>query len=386
MTLSKIHLLKLSFILLLSLLIFGANFSKMNLTGALHLFDFLFVLLFLVSLLFLKTILPHKPILIISVLSIFYLFYSFSFDARMDFIIRQYALFGYLVISYLIFANLLNKNNIDFFIKQIINLSIFGFLLQILFFIYLNIVGKFSFSGYHYWSPMIVMAIITFAAYTMTYHKKIKLLFLYGTAIFVSTTLGHSSAFLAIFILPFTLLFIKSSKIMKIFTLIIGFTLTLALFIFIPSFSDANAMWRIYYWFMTFKNILVDHFALFGNGFGVPYASEEIAYFLQVEQGATTRLGQNDESCITPFHNSFITIFFHIGFLPGILIFYPFYKFIKNYRILVLNKEAKFLFLSLVGMSAWSSLNVVLELPHSSFFYWTVYFVLLFKMKEILAR
>lgn len=386
MILAKKHLLRVQIGLLFGLLIFGVNLSKFNLVGSLYLFDLLLIILGLLSVFFLKTILPHKPILFISSLSLFYLAYSFSFDTRLDLIIRQYALFGYLIISYIVFSSLLDRNNIDFLINKIIQMSIIGFVIQIVFFIYLNIAGKFNFSGYNYWSPVVIMAIITYAAYAITYFKRLKIWILFLLTAFLSTTLGHSSAFLAVFILPFALLFARVALVFKIFVILFGLFTGLLLFLFVPSFSDPNAMWRVYYWFMTFKNILIDHFALFGNGFGVPYATEEIAYFLQVEQGATTTLGKGDESYLSPFHNSFITIFFHIGLIPGLLIFYPFYKFMKNYKILIQYKETKFLFLALIGISVWSSFNVILELPHSSLYYWTIYFALLFKMKEVLSR
>ena len=386
MILTKKHLLLFLIGLLFGLLILGTNFTKFNLVGPLYLFDLLFIMLGLSVIFFLKPVLPYKPIFFILSLSLFYLAYSFSFDIRLDLIIRQYALFGYLIISYVIFTSLLNRTNIDFLIIKIIQLSIIGFLIQVIFFIYLNITSRFDFNGYNYWSPVVIMTIITYAAYVLTYHERFKKWFLFLFITFISTTLGHSSVFLAVFFLPFALLFVRMKLKYKVIVIFLGLIITLLLYIFVPSFSDPNAMWRVYYWIMTLKNILIDHYALFGNGFGIPYANDEIVFFLQVVQGATTRLGEGYESYLTPFHNSFITIFYHIGFLPGLFIFYPIYRFIKNHKILIQYKELKFLFIALIGISIWSSLNVVLELPHSSSYYWTIYFALLFKMKEVLTR
>ena len=45
--------------------------------------------------------------------------------------------------------------------------------------------------------------------------------------------------------------------------------------LFIPSFTDANAVWRLAYWGFGLKSIFIENFGIFGNGFGVEYVNED---------------------------------------------------------------------------------------------------------------
>jgi hypothetical protein len=374
----------------MGLTLFGEHFSKFHLIGPLYLFDFTLIIGFFVSLFFIKSRLKFPIIFFVIIISIIYLIYSIILNkVYFALIIRQFALFGYLIVSYLMFNFLFNDKNLDIFLFYIKKLVFLGFLIQLFYFLYLKMIGQFSFNGYNYWSPLIVMLLISYGAYILSYYnimKSVKAQILFIIVLFLSTTTGHSSAFLGIFVLPFILFYFEVKKIYKIIIFFLIIVILMGAFLFIHSFSDVNAMWRIYYWYMTLKNIFIEHFGIFGNGFGVPYANDKVIYFLQVVHGASTKLGEGYESYLTPFHNSFLTIFFNIGFLPGILVFYPFYKFYKNYKYYIKFYDIKFLFLTLIGISVLSSLNVELELPHSSLFYWTIYFLLLFKMERIAVK
>jgi len=79
----------------------------------------------------------------------------------------------------------------------------------------------------------------------------------------------------------------------------------------------------------------------------------------------------------TTSENSFITIFYAIGFLPSLLIFTPFFKFssfliLKKFRV---SNNLVFLILSIAGATIWVSFNAILELPHSAGLYWLLFFV-----------
>jgi len=184
--------------------------------------------------------------------------------------------------------------------------------------------------------------------------------------------------------MPLMLMFFRIEKRLYRLLILLVIVTSLGLLVkFSPRFHDANAMWRIYYWMMVSKKIFIKNFAILGNGFGVPYADKNIAYFLQVVHGATTKLGDGIKGYLIPFHNSFLTIAFHIGLLPSLLLYYPFVKFVRNSSFYFKDRQMKYLFICLIGLSVWCSFNVILELPHSSLFYWLIYFLALHKMRII---
>jgi hypothetical protein len=91
-----------------------------------------------------------------------------------------------------------------------------------------------------------------------------------------------------------------------------------------------------------------------------------------------------EEKFLTPMHNSFVTIMFHIGIIPGLLIFVPLknaFQWAFNYKIEHAASK-KFLFLSFIGFAVWASFNVILEMPHSSAFFWFIYFSVLYEFRD----
>src|SRR5690606_11824497 len=68
----------------------------------------------------------------------------------------------------------------------------------------------------------------------------------------------------------------------------------------------------------------------------------------------------------------------HIGFLPSMIIIIP--VIISFFKRLFNNNEKSpskdFILLNVIGLSIWAAFNVILELPHSSFFYWINYFTM----------
>lgn len=380
----KFSLTYLYYLLFINLLIFGSNFTKFNLIGPIFLYDFLLFIFFIIVFITkfrLNSLLDTKSIGSIGIVSLLYFVIScYNHYDIIEIVIRQFALFGYLLLSYFIvkLINSANKTHINF----INYMSLLALILQIIFIIKCILQNKNIFDGYNYFSQLTIMGIITCSALFITYNdKKIKFLG-YLLCLFISTTFGHTSAFLSIFIIGITYIFMHINRFNKIIFLISSLALMLLIFIIVPQFHDDNAMWRLYYWFFIINNIFIENFGIIGNGFGIPYASQETAYFLQVERGYSTHLGENMESYLSPMHNSFLTVFFHIGFLPGLLILLGHFSFIKYIfqKNIKFNENIMFLGLSLIGLSIWASLNVILELPHSSSYYWLIYFVFL---KEI---
>jgi O-antigen ligase len=86
---------------------------------------------------------------------------------------------------------------------------------------------------------------------------------------------------------------------------------------------------------------------------------------------------------LAPPHNSLLTIMFHVGLLPALLLFIPLGKFFG--RILLRPRSAdpsvNFLVYALAGCFAWVMFNVILELPHSATFFWLVYMTAAYALK-----
>jgi len=131
------------------------------------------------------------------------------------------------------------------------------------------------------------------------------------------------------------------------------------------------------------KESVADYYGVLGHGFGVPFVSQEAILKFREQLNYNIFEHQPEEQLLSPMHNSFITIIFHVGLIPGLLILIPLwpvfqYLFKRNRH----DKNAKldFLLLSLAGSMVWTSFNVVLELPHSSAFFWLIYFSLIYEV------
>jgi hypothetical protein len=384
-TYPKVIIIGFVFILFYLLLFLGTRFSTLQLVGVLHLFDALLMLIVFVSLFFIRLRIKHKHIIFIFTLSCLYFIISLSNYYTFSILVRQYALFAYMAFAYILFIGLVTNstyfNQLMLSLKRLIFIGLFA---QILYLLTLLLIGQYDPEEYNYLSPLVIMLVICCSAYAFSFSKGIVLFFILSLCILVSLSLGHSSAVLPIVIISFSHFFLNIRfLIIKTIVFVIGVFFLIGAILFIPSFSDANAIWRLGYWYLILNDLVVSKYSIFGNGFGVPYATEEIAYYLQVVQGATTGLGVGDESYLAASHNSFLTICFHIGLLPGLLIFYPVIQFVRKVKYNSVSRDYRFLFLCLIGLMVWSSFNVILELPHSSLFFWLIYFLFLFKLKYI---
>jgi len=380
------------FILLELLLLFGETFSKFHLFGPFHLFDFSFILLaawssyyfFKQSKYFLIW-----PLLIILAFSVVYLAYSyFTLLGPVNYIIRQYAMFIYMGISWLLFASYISPEYQKYNIRLIALLGIAAIGIQLIYHVYLAIFtnGYSVFGAFNYYNKISIIALIVAGSYGLVYFEKQWKKIVTGLCfILLSTTLGHSSAFLAAFFVVMAYLVLRANKSVKLAGLGFLILAVLVFVVYLPQFSDHNAEWRMVFWKYSLKDILFEKYAILGHGFGVPYSSQAVLDSFRDSLNSPWFEMRPEEQYLSPMHNSFITIAFHIGLIPMLLILLPLYPAAKYLFFTSANSHQHhidFLVLALVGSSIWVSFNVVLELPHSSSFYWLIYFTLVYSLRE----
>ena len=381
------------FILIELLLLFGDTFSKFHLWGPLHLYDAGLLLLGTISFYF---FLKHKSkfwissITIILGLSIVYLIYSyFIVHNPTNYLVRQYALFIYLGLGWVIFSSFAHNDFQKYNIRFVAIIGFGSVIIQIVYLLYLTaFIDDFSlFGNFNYYSKMTVVGIIVFGSYVLVFVKKPMLKILLGLFyILLSTTLGHSSAFLAAFAIIISYIILQLPLKIKLVGLVFMVISVVLFIVLLPQFSDNNAEWRLIFWKYSLKDIITNYYSILGHGFGVPYPTQEALDALRDNLNSPYFEVRPEEQYLSPMHNSFITMAFHIGLLPSLLIFIPLFKPFKetiSTKNELRNPASDFLILSWIGLTVWSAFNVVFELPHTSAFIWLVYFSLIFQFNHI---
>ena len=161
------------------LLLFGETFSKFHVFGPFHLFDLCFLLLAVWSFYyFIKQ--PKSfivlPILLILAFSVGYLLYSyFAKLGPTNYMVRQYATFIYMGISWLLFASFISTEYQKFNIRLIVLMALATVGLQLVYHTYLAIFteGYSVFGAFNYYNKMAVMTLIVSGAFGLVYLKKI---------------------------------------------------------------------------------------------------------------------------------------------------------------------------------------------------------------------
>jgi len=331
-----------------------------------------------------------KSIEILFFLAFIYLIISlfnkeFEIDNKWYYVFRQFMIFGYAMIVYVIVKHLYPIKKESYYF--IISIGLFGFLclaVQILFVIYYYFSkGQHPLFERNYYSPIIIMGLFVFASYALTQVKNpyLKLLFS-AFNFFIALSTGHDSVYLSLVIIYFSYFFLIGTKRIRIILLIALLSIIVLVMIYIPSFTDVNMQWRVMFWKDCLRR-LSNNFFIFGEGFAVPYASSETVVELNdlmLSHGHNIEI-TGDEKFLSAPHNSFLSMFIHLGILPILLLLYPIIKPLC-YKGFVKDKEYIFLFVSLIGMSVFCFFNVILELPHSSSIFWVVYFVLIMKSNK----
>jgi hypothetical protein len=367
---------------LMLLLFVGRDYTRNSFYSYLYYHDVILFVTFIFSLTF-KSGFRLKSIELLGLISLVYLAVSIVLklhpEGDMYVYIRQFMVFGYLIQSYFIFKALAGfKNGFQILLQLIYAIAILAAILQLVYiFNILFVIGESPFLWRNYFSPLTVLAVITASAMCLTFLKGYKKIVIFLFLLAISFSFGHDSAYLALILVFLFSYFINAPLKLKVlisFAVVIG---CIALWIFIESFSDVNADSRLFFWNEVLSNAIKNYSIIYGNGFGGPYISPEAAEKLN----DIVLVFRDPESIyvVSP-HNSFITLLFHLG-LWVLLLFYPL-KSIFLGKWEHKNKSLKFLLLSLVGVAIWASFNVILELPHSSTYFWLIYFTLAFYLHK----
>lgn len=366
---------------LTALLFFGKEYSKLEIAPSLFLNEAVNFLLLTYSFFF-KSINRLKPIEILIVFSLIHLFISFinpSEIAQLGYVeIRQFMLFGYLTVGYFVIKAIYGFNEgKNLLVYLILYIALLSVLIQAIYVVYFYFsTESHPFFERNYFSPMIVVGIIVSGAFTLNIFKGLKKHIFFALVFILSLSTGHDSAYLSLIVIYLLNYFLKYSFKIKLIILCTFVLCLVILFNFINTFTDVNMYWRLLYW----NEILVQmskNFQLFlGKGFGLPYITEEFATYLNelIVNGEKSNplYSSNLKLYTVAPHNSFITIIFHTGILGLGLLLAPLIKLFKHGEKL---SEPTFntLFLALTGASVWSFFNVILELPHSSTYYWLIF-------------
>jgi len=352
-------------------LVFGTSFTKYKLFENLYLYEFILIILSFISIIGLSKLNLTGGVLIFIIYGLSSIAISILKDNPVEYVLRQGMIIGYLAIAFLLYERIKHKS------KQLLNfitiLSKAGFIIQVIYLLFLLYIGTNIFQGRHYYSPMIMLILPVFTTNIVlsnnTLFEKTTWFIL---ILLVSLTIGHSSSTLSILTVLFGVFIwkIKPKQFMSAI-LIIAFGVGMQYF-FNPNFSDINANFRIWYWGVAFANTF-DYSFLFGNGFGVPFVSDlQIEEFIERFGGSNDFLSSPSEKYVKAYHNSFITLFFHVGIII-ILLMKPYVTGLKNLIFNTKDKNQVYLIILLLSSSVWAAFNVVLELPHSSLLFWLIF-------------
>jgi len=370
----------------LLLLFFGKSYSKyLFIKPFFYIHDILILLLSITALISTKYSKNRiKSIDLLIILAGIYLIFSFfnvqlNSSLKIYFVLRQFMLFGYIIMYYLIFKKLCFNHtmpiNLYYFLIIVAFLSLTT---QVFYVGYLSIFKNINpFFKKNYFSPIILLSLSMCASYVLVFIKNSYKQLVFLSILIISFTTGHDSAYLSILAVYLSYYFFQGNIRQKWFLITSLLVFGLGFFIFVPTFSDLNAQWRLVYWGAAIKHIIIDNYGVLGNGFGVPFLNQETINKLNelmIHANAPQIVFKNHDNFLTAPHNSFISIIFHTGIPAIMLLFYPLNSVIKN---ITKNKKIFVLFLSLVGFTTLSSFNVILELPHSSSLYWMVFFLLI---------
>jgi len=333
---------------------------------------------------FTKRIKSIEALFLIAFLYLIFSFYKIGFQSSYI-IIRQFMLFGYGFLIYIIMNRIFNLEIVNKkFINYVIYFGFFCFVVQCLYVGHLFLNENYNpFFQRNYFSPAIILGLLVTASYPLVYISNVYLKHTLFFIVFVAAlTTGHDSTYVALVCVYFAYWFLKIPKSKKIILVSSLLILIICTFIFAPSFSDVNMQWRLLFWKESFFRTANNYF-VFGDGFGIQYASDQTIVKLEnvFSRFSNPPTFKGDDKYFCAPHNSFISMVINLGILSLLLLIYSIKDVFLN-KNLLMDKDILFLSLSLLGIVVFSSFNVVLELPHSSSIFWIVFFGLLFKISE----
>ena len=322
----------------------------------------------------------------IIVLSVIYLCYPLIqpktpyFSEYNYLVIRQYSIFGYMGVAYLISKKLYSKQNLRFIIKGLFFFGLLCTFTQACHLTISTIKGLLISTNKHSYSPIIIMGLIVFNSYILILLKRriiVKILLSFFIFLLAIST-GHESSYLALFVIWISYMFINSNLSIKILIIVLATAALFLTYAYFPPFFDVNASWRLLFWKSTMLRV-IENYGIFGEGFGIQYASETTLKELNqhmLSYGYNNEIYGLNKYIVAP-HNSFLTLFLHIGFTP---VFFLVGFFANNINKMNFSRDSSSFFLMLIifGMSTYAFFNMVLELPVSSLLFWLVLFLLIF--------
>lgn len=372
----------LALVLLLSM-VFGKTFTKFAIVPNVVLHDILLIGIFILSLQQGKMKLRDPEVLIILGLSFLYLIYSFTILTHKEFLggfaLRQYALFMYLFLGYALFNTIYRSQaDIEKLLKLFVWMGKLAFWLswmKILLIIFILRTDEgFDFRFYSYIG---VLGVITYSAYNLIYGSTVTK-YLVFTACLVLAVLSTQAAFLLAILVTGAVYLLLRIKPWQRFIFILMALAGGSMLFLSPNFTDHNVIWRLMYWKHVLHRAIYQNYLLAGNGFGIPYMTAEYSYYINNAIRSAAMTPETDPLArhLNPPHNSFITFIFHIGLIPFVFLLRPIRRifntlFLEGWN----NSQTKyFLVITLTGSIIWCCFNVILELPHSSVYFWLIFF------------
>ena len=363
-------------IILLLLLLGGRSVTKLQLVGPLYLIDTLFLVLVIFSLI-VSRLRVITPLFFITFIIIFFMLMLsiYKSDASLEIVIRQFALFIYAFSAYVLSGYLFSLSKENELTDLLVGIAALSVIFQTVYLAYLFLVGDYVYGGFNYLSPLVICGVIVWTCYIFSM-RKISFLIIpeWIFLLMLSITFGHSSGVMAVILIPLICLMLRTPVNYRLYVLLTLSALVIFVFWLFPEIIDVNASWRLVYWETAINRIFTDWYWLFGFGFGAMYADDITHYIFLDIFNSSNDLNNEGEGYLKAFHNSFVTIFFHVGII-GLVLLLP------QIRAVLLNinhyssKENMFFALSLLGLSIWVFFNVVLELPHSAHYFWLFFFL-----------
>ena len=372
-------------ILLILLLVGGREVSKIKVFESLYLIDISFVIL-TISILIRTRFKLMSPIFLLAFISIFanLIVSYFISSAPIEIIIRQFVLFVYPFSCYVIVINLIHKYKIEELYRIIIGTAALSVVFQLFFLVYLIFTGSFDIAGFNYLSPLVVCGFIVWACYIFVLNG-FSALPQWFMLLVISLTFGHASAVLAIGLTPFLYLLFKSKIINRISILLLIIGLFYTVFVSYPGLVDMNASWRLSYWGDALDRLSLSYNWVFGFGFGELYANDNTRFIFTDLFGHDNDLSVVNEGYYKAFHNSYITIFFHIGII-GIVFLLPQIRALFITRSCYQNELFLVSTMAVFSLSVWVSLNVILELPHSAHYFWFLFYICFYLQQSVKSQ
>lgn len=371
------------------LILFGKEYSKLEVIYHLHLHDVFYILIFIFSLFFSYKI-RFRLIELLITISIIYLIISLFFHINKEnalyFTIRQFMIYGYIAITYFIIRPIFSfKKGFSLAIQLVFLIGSTAFLSQIIFLTYNIINGDYQpFFGRHALSPSSVeVGTIIVCAFSLAYLSGFKRHIVFLFVLFLSTSAGKDSAYLSIIVIYLCFFLLESPMLNKLIIFFLFLVGLLLIIIFVPTFTDVNMTWRLIFWKETLLSLWQTNDIYFGRGFGIHYLDHNTRNILNnlMKSRGENVIIDNEEMYYITSHNSFITILQHLGLFNFLLIL-PFFRYLKIYiNLTKSNIEIISLLLCLIGFSVWAFFNLILELPHSASLYWIIFFVFTFSLK-----